>query len=176
MYDIYNDIRYKADKNKGKIDENDIRPLLYVMMSIFRNNILSTMLKINKTIVDSKNPKDKTQLINLLEYIDNIDICVRQSSVNCGFGDLDYNNRIFDGFTESEINSVFERILTPFEIRHMKLFNEIKLDYDDYINKLKNVVKMNPKFTDLFGTELCINNFLEGSIYKYLESLSNLIV
>jgi hypothetical protein len=176
MFNIYNDIRYKANKNNGIIDENDIRPLLYVMLGIFRNNFSSTMLKINKELKESKNPKDKTQLINLLEDINFIDICIRQLAVNCGFGDLDNNNQVIKCFSESEIDSIFERVLTPSEIRYMQLFNVIKRDYDEYIDKLRNAVKINSKFADLFGTELCINNFIDGSIYKYLESVSLNIV
>jgi hypothetical protein len=171
MFDIYNDIRYKAKRNGGIILDEDLNPLLFATTGIFRNYMLSTKLKIKKLISDSKLMKVKQKLNTLLENIHNVDIGIRQTSVNCGFGDLDRDNEVIKNFNNDEINSIFERVLTPQDIKYMNLFEYILKDYKEYIDIIENFVKNNPIYEYHFLTELCANNFIEGSIYSYVSNL-----
>ena len=171
MFDIYNDVKYKANKNYGIVEDNDLRPLLYAILGIFRNHVSSTILKIYKILNECASRNDKTLLLNLLEKLDNIDICMRQFSVNCGFGDLDINNHVIKSFNDSEIDDLFNRQITADNIKYMKLFDAVKEDYDLYINTIRNLVTSNSKFEKYFTTELCVNNFLPDSVYSYLQSV-----
>ena len=171
MFDIYNDIRYKTRQNNDVILDEDLNALLFAITGIFRNSILSTKLKINKIISNTKLPKIKAKYNTLFEKIHDIDIGLRQSSVNCGFGDLDPDNEVLENFTKSEIDSIFERVLSPSDIKDMNLFEYITKDYNEYIDIIRDFVKNNPAFEYHFGTELCINNFIEGSIHAYVSKI-----
>ena len=169
MFDIYNDIRYKTNHNKGVMLDEDLYPLLYAVTGIFRNSILSTKLKINKMISDTKLYKIKQKLNILLDELHNIDICIRQSSVNCGFGDLDPDNEAIQNFSYPQILSIFERVLTPIDIKGMNLFEYVIKDYNDYIDLIRDFVKKYPVYEYYFGTELSPNNFIEGSLHAYVS-------
>lgn len=171
MFDIYNDIRYKTNHNNSVILDEDLHPLLYAVTGIFRNSILSTKLKINKMISDTKLYKIKQKLNILLDDLHNIDICIRQSSVNCGFGDLDTDNEAIQNFSNTQIDSIFERVITPSDIKGMNLFEYVIKDYNDYINIIRDFVKKYPVYEYYFGTELCANNFIEGSIHAFVSKI-----
>ena len=169
MFDIYNDIKYKAGKNAGVIEDNDLRPLLYAFLGIFRNQIANTISNIYLTISQMTNTKNQILMLNLVSEIKHIDGCIRQFSVNCGFGDLDQSNSELQYFSEEQINSIFERIITPYDIISMGLFEVIKLDYDNFIHKLNNFISKDTSFNTYFQTELCANNFMPDSVYGYLD-------
>lgn len=169
MFDIYNDIKYKAGKNAGKIEDTDLRPLLYAFLGIFRNQVTNTISNMY-TIISKMNTTNKQILmLNLLVEIKHIDECIRQFGVNCGFGDLDLSNSELQYFSVEQVNSLFERILTPDYIKSMGLFQVIQIDYDNFINKLSNFISNHPEFTKYFLTELCPNNFMPDSVYGYLD-------
>jgi len=169
MFDIYNDIKYKAGKNAGKVEDNDLRPLLYTFLGIFRNNIANTISNMYTIISKMTNTKNQFLMLNLLSEIKNIDVCIRQFGVNCGFGDLDTSNSELQYFSAEQINSIFERILTPYDITSMGLFEVIQLDYDNFIDKLNKLISKDPAFNTYFQTELCANNFMPDSVYGYLN-------
>jgi len=169
MFDIYNDIKYKAGKNAGVIEDNDLRPLLYAFLGIFRNQIANTISNIYLTISKMKNTKKKILMLNLVSEIKHIDGCIRQFGVNCGFGDLDKSNSELQYFSGEQINSIFERILTPYDIISMGLFEVIQMDYDNFIHKLNNFISKDTSFNTYFQTELCANNFMPDSVYGYLD-------
>jgi hypothetical protein len=169
MFDIYNDIKYKAGKNGGKIEDNDLRPLLYAFLGIFRNQIANTILNMDSALSKMTNTKSQFLMLNLLSEIKHIDGCIRQFGVNCGFGDLDKSNSELEIFSSEQINSIFARILTPYDIRSMGLFEVIQIDYDNFIDKLNNFISNHPEFTTYFLTELCANNFMPDSVYGYLD-------
>ena len=169
MFDIYNDIKYKAGKNDGKIEDNDLRPLLYAFLGIFRNNIANTISNMYTIISKMTKTKNQFLMLNLLSEIKHIDGCIRQFSVNCGFGDLDPSNSELQYFSAEQINSIFARIITPYDIRSMGLFEVIQIDYDNFINKLNNFISKDPSFNTYFQTELCANNFMPDSVYGYLD-------
>ncbi len=169
MFDIYNDIKYKAGKNNGKIEDNDLRPLLYAFLGIFRNQIANTISNMYSIIYKMKNQNKQILMINLLCEIKHIDGCIRQFGVNCGFGDLDPSNSELEYFSEETIHSIFERILTPDNIISMGLFQVIQKDYDDFIDKLNNFISKDTTFKTYFQTELCANNFMPDSVYGYLN-------
>ena len=169
MFDIYNDIKYKAGKNDGKVEDNDLRPLLYAFLGIFRNNIANTISNMYLTISKMTNTKIQFLMLNLLSEIKNIDVCIRQFGVNCGFGDLDPSNSELQYFSAEQINSIFARILTPYDIISMGLFEVIQLDYDNFIDKLNKLISKDPSFNTYFQTELCANNFMPDSVYGYLD-------
>lgn len=169
MFDIYNDIKYKAGKNGGKIEDNDLRPLLYAFLGIFRNQIANTISGMYSTISKMTNTKTQILMLNLLGEIKNIDECIRQFGVNCGFGDLDTSNSELQYFSAEQINSIFERILTPYDIISMGLFEVVQLDYDNFIDKLNRFISKDPSFNIYFRTELCANNFMPDSVYGYLD-------
>jgi hypothetical protein len=171
MFDIYNDIRYKANKNNGVILDEDLNPLLYAISGIFRNSILSTKLKINKLINDAKRQSTKDKLNTLFADIHSIDIGLRQTAVNCGYGDLDTNNEVLNCFNDEQIDDIFERELSPTDIKYMNLFNYVCKDYDEYIDVIRTFVKNNPIYEYNFGTELCDNNFIDGSLYHYVNKI-----
>jgi len=171
MFDIYNDIRYKANKNNGIVLDEDLNPLLFSITGIFRNSILSTKLKINKLISDTKLMKMRQNLKILLDNLHNIDIGIRQTSVNCGFGDLDPDNEVLYNFTDPQIEGIFDRVLTPINIKEMNLFEYITKDYNEYIDLIRDFVKKYPTYEYHFGTELCENNFIDGSIHAYVSKL-----
>jgi len=171
MFDIYNDIRYKANRNGGIVLDEDLNPLLFAITGIFRNYMLSTKLKIKKLISESKLMNVKRKLSTLWENIHNVDIGIRQTSVNCGFGDLDKDNEVIKDFSDDVINSIFERVLTPQDIKYMNLFEYILRDYNEYIDIINNFVKNNPIYKYHFLTELCANNFIEGSIHSYVSNI-----
>lgn len=169
MFDIYNDIKYKASKNDGKIEDNDLRPLLYAFLGIFHNQIANTISNMYSIISKMTNTKNQFLMINLLSEIKHIDGCVRQFGVNCGFGDLDSSNSELEIFSLEQINSIFERILTPYDIISMGLFEVIQLDYDNFIHKINNFISKDTSFSTYFETELCANNFMPDSVYGYLD-------
>jgi hypothetical protein len=169
MFDIYNDIKYKAGKNAGVIEDNDLRPLLYAFLGIFRNQIANTISNIYLTISKMKNTKKQILMHNLVSEIKHIDGCIRQFGVNCGFGDLDKSNSELQYFSGEQINSIFERILTPYDIISMGLFEVIQMDYDNFIHKLNNFISKDTSFNTYFQTELCANNFMPDSVYGYLD-------
>ena len=115
------------------------------------------------------NTKNQILMLNLVSEIKHIDGCIRQFSVNCGFGDLDQSNSELQYFSEEQINSIFERIITPYDIISMGLFEVIKLDYDNFIHKLNNFISKDTSFNTYFQTELCANNFMPDSVYGYLD-------
>lgn len=171
MFDIYNDIRYKANHNMGIVLDEDLNALLFAITGIFRNSILSTKLKINKIISDAKHLTVKYKFNTLYNDIHYVDIGIRQTSVNCGFGDLDPNNEVLENFTRSEIDSIFERVLSPNDIKQMNLFEYITKDYNEYIDLIRDFVKNNPMYEYCFGTELSQNNFIEGSVHAYVSKI-----
>lgn len=169
MFDIYNDIKYKAGKNAGVIEDNDLRPLLYAFLGIFHNQIANTISGMYSILSKMTNTKNQFLMLNLLSEIKNIDGCIRQFGVNCGFGDLDPSNSQLQYFSAEQINSIFARILTPYDIRSMGLFEVIQLDYDNFIHKLNNFISKDLSFSTYFQTELCANNFMPDSVYGYLD-------
>jgi hypothetical protein len=171
MFDIYNDIRYKANKNNGIVLDEDLNPLLFSITGIFRNSILSTKLKINKLISDTKLINMRQNLKILLDNLHNIDIGIRQTSVNSGFGDLDTDNEVLYNFTDSQIESIFDRVLTPCDIKGMNLFEYVIKDYNEYIDLIRDFVKKYAGYEYHFGTELSENNFIDGSIHAYVSKL-----
>ena len=169
MFDIYNDIKHKAGKNAGKIEDTDLRPLLYAFLGIFRNNVANTISNMYTIISKMNTTKKQILMLNLLVEIKHIDVCIRQFSINCGFGDLDLSNSELQYFSAEQVNSIFERILTPDHIKSMGLFQVIQIDYDNFINKLSNFISNHPEFNTYFLTELCPNNFMPDSVYGYLD-------
>jgi hypothetical protein len=169
MFDIYNDIKYKAGKNGGVIEDNDLRPLLYAFLGIFRNQIANTITNMYTILSKMTNTKNQFLMLNLLSEIKHIDVCIRQFGVNCGFGDLDPSNSQLQYFSLEQINSIFLRKLTPYDIRSMGLFEVIQIDYDNFIHKLNNFISKDPSFNTYFQTELCANNFMPDSVYGYLD-------
>jgi len=166
MFDIYNDIKYKANKNGGVILHDDFRPLLYSTMGIFYNNIHKTILKIKTAIVKNTDSSMCSVLNKLLIDVNDIDIEFRQFGINNHFGDLNINNEILHCFTEQQISYMYFQWLTYSDIKYMDLFRHLQKVYDEYINILKSSV-----FISYFCEELCANNFAKDSVYGYISNI-----
>lgn len=174
MYDIYNDIKYKSKQTSGIIADVDLIPMLYSLMGIFYDKINNTKIKISRAIYKKK-WISQSQLLKdkVLPQINDIDICFRQTGVNCGFGDFNKNNGVILCLSLKTRSSIYSQRLTPYDIKYMNLFGGLKSMMDEYISILKNAIKDNNSLENLFNEELCVNNFTEGSIYEYLNKMTN---
>ena len=170
-FDIYNDIRYKANKNGGAIAHDDYRPLLYSIMGILYNNIDKTIIKIKTAIAKNTDIPTKNILTLLLSQVIDIDIEFRQFGINNHFGDLNINNEQLDCFTQQQISYMYSQWLTYSDIKYMNLFKHLKKVYDEYIDILKLSIETHPFLNEYFGEELCINNFSKDSIYGYISNI-----
>jgi hypothetical protein len=170
-FNIYNDIRYKANKNGGAIAHDDYRPLLYSIMGIFYNNIDKTIIKIKNAIAKNKDINTKNILTLLITQLVDIDIEFRQFGINNHFGDLNINNEQLDCFTHQQISYMYSQWLTYSDIKYMNLFKHLKKVYDEYIDILKSAIETNPFLNEYFSEELCINNFSKDSIYGYISNI-----
>ena len=170
-FNIYNDIRYKANKNGGAIAHDDYRPLLYSIMGIFYNNIDKSIIKIKKAIAKNQDINTKNILTLLLKELVDIDIEFRQFGINNHFGDLNINNEQLDSFTHQQISYMYSQWLTYSDIKYMNLFKHLKKVYDEYIDILKSAIETNSFLNEYFSEELCINNFSKDSIYGYISNI-----
>jgi hypothetical protein len=178
MYDIYNDIRYKSQKNSGIIENNDLRPLLFSSMGIFYDKIRKTILKIKNRLslytplVGKKISIEHIQLLKqTLIELEDIDIQFRQSGVNCHFGDFNQDNAVLEGFSEKQISEIFTQWITSYDIIQMNLFADLKNMVDNYISILELAVKSDNSLIEYFNEELGPYNFTDGSIYSYISNI-----
>lgn len=178
MYDILNDIRYKSNKNKGIIENNDLRPLLFSAMGIFYDKIYKTILKIEKSVpsyipyvMERQWIEQMLLLKETLFRLQDIDIQFRQSGVNCHFGDFNQDNAVLIGFMEDELSQIYTQWITPYDIIQMDLFGDLKTMFDNYIEIIKSATISNCKLQDFFSEELCPYNFTTGSIYSYISNI-----
>jgi len=184
MYDIYNDIKYKShNKNKGIIDYNDLRPLLFSTMGIFYDKINKTISKIKKklllykpSIIETKWVDHAQILRQTLTELEDIDIQFRQSGVNCNFGDFNLDNGVLEGFTEEEISQIYTQWLTSLDIIQMDLFADLKNMYDNYISVLQLAVNTDENLREYFSEELCDNNFAKSSVYGYISNIKVVVI
>lgn len=182
MYDIYNDIKYKSQKNNGIINYNDLRPLLFSTIGIFYNKIHKTILKIKKTIklYIKCEENEFVELISILRKtlteLEHIDIQFRQLGVNCHFGDFNSDNEVLEGFTEEEISQIYTQRLSPLNIIQMDLFTDLINMYDTYISILQSAVNTHRNLSEYFNEELCENNFTKSSVYKYISNIKFVVI
>jgi hypothetical protein len=161
-YNIYNDVRYKYYK-LGAFEEGDLHALLYSVLFIYYN-------KLNEYI-ERTNIYSNRYAQQLLSKLHDVDVCMRQFGVNCGFGDLNPNNDVM--LPEIVFNrEYYERVYNNDTIISMNLFSSIIGDIDDYTSAIYECIHNCPTMTNVYLDVVCPNNFYPDSIYGFLKELS----
>lgn len=161
-YNIYNDVRYKYYK-LGAFEEGDLHALLYSVLFIYYDKLTEY---IERTKVYSNQHAQQ-----LLEKLLDVDVCMRQFGVNCGFGDLNPDNEVM--LEEIVFDKEYYMRVYPNEmITSMNLFRSIIDDIDAYTAAVAECIHNCPVMTNSYLDVICPNNFYPDSIYGFLKELT----
>jgi len=174
MFDIYNDIRYLWRKHPtNKVDDSLLRPLLFAMMGIFAHNMCTALNRVYAALGNTNHSRRRFALLTLALNLENDYICHRQFGVNCGFGDFDESESEIEYLSPEIKAQIYNRYITPENIKNMMLFETLQTDYDCFIELLRTFERENPSFNGFFGTELNANNFSNDSVYGFLDYMTS---
>jgi hypothetical protein len=147
----------------GAFEEGDLHALLYSVLFIYYDKLTEY---IERTKVYSNQHAQQ-----LLEKLLDVDVCMRQFGVNCGFGDLNPDNEVM--LEEIVFDKEYYMRVYPNEmITSMNLFRSIIDDIDAYTAAVAECIHNCPVMTNSYLDVICPNNFYPDSIYGFLKELT----